>query len=60
MRTKERERELCSGTILKNKNFDVWDPYLTTDVFSNDANIKVVNANVKQLSKGDCSSFSEM
>lgn len=37
------------------KNFkDVWDTYLTTDVVSNNANIKGVNANVKQLSKGDC------
>lgn len=63
MRAKERDRALCSGTILKNilriLNI-VQDTYLTTDVVSNKANMKAVNANVKQLCKGDFSGFSEM
>lgn len=58
MRAKERERHESEEHF---KNFkDVWDTYLTTNVFSNNANIKGVNANVKQPSEGDCSSFSEM
>lgn len=62
MRAKETERALQQHDSEEHfKNFkDVWDTYLTTDVFSNNANIKGGNANVKQLIKGDCSSFSEM
>lgn len=50
---RERERALCSSTILKNilriLNI-VQVTYSTTDVVSNNANIKAVNANEKNSS----------
>lgn len=64
MRAKERESELCSGTILENilrilKM--VWDTYLTPYVVSNNACLCLsINANIKQLNKGDFMSVASL
>lgn len=59
---RERQSDLQrhdSEEHFKNFKYSVYT-YLTTDVVSNKANMKAVNANVKQLCKGDISGFSEM